>query len=222
MGTVVRVIRSLTINLLVLTFILIATNTSVYAHSGRTDANGGHNCNVGSCAGTYHYHNGGGGGDSGGLSEAAQARVAGADFARTENRARIESSAKVEGNYQGKTDGLAGTNTPYAGNDSAEHCSQEVKFTNVVSANYKEAFQTVYTRTCVSVYDDAYRTAYQTSNASAEKTYEENKAKELSVKAEQKKVEDTKNRNTLLLIGGVVVSGIAGSAMWNSYRKSTK
>lgn len=29
------------------------------AHSGRTDANGGHNCNVGACAGTYHYHNGG-------------------------------------------------------------------------------------------------------------------------------------------------------------------
>ena len=32
---------------------------SVNAHSGRTDSSGGHNCNVGSCAGTYHYHNGG-------------------------------------------------------------------------------------------------------------------------------------------------------------------
>lgn len=32
----------------------------VNAHSGRTDSSGGHNCNVGSCAGTYHYHNGGG------------------------------------------------------------------------------------------------------------------------------------------------------------------
>jgi len=31
----------------------------VSAHSGRTDSSGGHNCNVGSCAGTYHYHNGG-------------------------------------------------------------------------------------------------------------------------------------------------------------------
>jgi len=29
------------------------------AHSGRTDSSGGHNCNVGACAGTYHYHNGG-------------------------------------------------------------------------------------------------------------------------------------------------------------------
>lgn len=34
---------------------------SVSAHSGRTDSSGGHNCYVGSCAGTYHYHNGGGG-----------------------------------------------------------------------------------------------------------------------------------------------------------------
>ncbi len=33
---------------------------SVSAHSGRTDSSGGHNCNVGACAGTYHYHNGGG------------------------------------------------------------------------------------------------------------------------------------------------------------------
>lgn len=40
-------------------FILIATSNA-RAHSGRTDSSGGHNCNVGSCAGTYHYHNGGG------------------------------------------------------------------------------------------------------------------------------------------------------------------
>lgn len=31
----------------------------VLGHSGRTDSSGGHNCRVGSCAGTYHYHNGG-------------------------------------------------------------------------------------------------------------------------------------------------------------------
>jgi hypothetical protein len=37
---------------------LIITTPSM-AHSGRTDSNGGHNCNVGACAGTYHYHNGG-------------------------------------------------------------------------------------------------------------------------------------------------------------------
>lgn len=36
-------------------------STYSYAHSGRTDSSGGHNCRVGSCAGTYHYHNEGSG-----------------------------------------------------------------------------------------------------------------------------------------------------------------
>lgn len=40
--------------------VLLILPASVSAHSGRTDSSGGHNCNVGACAGTYHYHNGGG------------------------------------------------------------------------------------------------------------------------------------------------------------------
>lgn len=43
-----------------LVFLFLLLPVQVEAHSGRTDSNGGHNCNVGSCAGTYHYHNGGG------------------------------------------------------------------------------------------------------------------------------------------------------------------
>ena len=39
--------------------LLLLTASNVSAHSGRTDSSGGHNCNVGACAGTYHYHNGG-------------------------------------------------------------------------------------------------------------------------------------------------------------------
>jgi hypothetical protein len=39
--------------------ILLSPIHEVSAHSGRTDSSGGHNCNVGACAGTYHYHNGG-------------------------------------------------------------------------------------------------------------------------------------------------------------------
>lgn len=31
----------------------------IFAHSGRTNSSGCHNCNVGACAGTYHCHNGG-------------------------------------------------------------------------------------------------------------------------------------------------------------------
>lgn len=52
------------IGLLALIFILSTTfSQSAFAHSGRTDANGGHNCSASSkakglCTG-YHYHNGG-------------------------------------------------------------------------------------------------------------------------------------------------------------------
>lgn len=43
---------------IIIVLFFIAT-IPVEAHSGRTDSSGGHNCNVGACAGTYHYHNGG-------------------------------------------------------------------------------------------------------------------------------------------------------------------
>lgn len=42
----------------ILALLLLAFPAQVLAHSGRTDSNGGHNCNVGACAGTYHYHTG--------------------------------------------------------------------------------------------------------------------------------------------------------------------
>lgn len=38
----------------------------VSAHGGGLNSAGCHNCNVGSCAGTYHCHRGGGGGGTGG------------------------------------------------------------------------------------------------------------------------------------------------------------
>lgn len=44
----------------VIVLVLLILPAQVSAHSGRTDSSGGHNCNVGACAGTYHYHSGGG------------------------------------------------------------------------------------------------------------------------------------------------------------------
>jgi len=47
---------------ILLAFIFVMSlNATSYAHSGRTDANGGHNCSLksqqkGLCSG-YHYHN---------------------------------------------------------------------------------------------------------------------------------------------------------------------
>lgn len=53
-------IRKLTLIILTLVSTFITGADIATAHSGRTDSNGGHNCYVGACAGTYHYHNGGG------------------------------------------------------------------------------------------------------------------------------------------------------------------
>lgn len=55
-----RRITSISIMITAAMFFSILTVSATMAHGGRTDANGGHNCNVGACAGTYHYHNGGG------------------------------------------------------------------------------------------------------------------------------------------------------------------
>jgi len=44
-------------NKAILVIAILLTPFTSFAHSGRTDSSGGHNCRTGSCAGTYHYHN---------------------------------------------------------------------------------------------------------------------------------------------------------------------
>lgn len=45
-------------SLAIVTLVIFLIPSPVIAHSGRTDSYGGHNCYVGACAGTYHYHGG--------------------------------------------------------------------------------------------------------------------------------------------------------------------
>lgn len=44
-------------NLLIILFYLLLSSM-LFAHGGGLDQSGGHNCYVGSCAGSYHYHRG--------------------------------------------------------------------------------------------------------------------------------------------------------------------
>ena len=55
----VRTLQSLFF-LFLLAALTVQSTTLVSAHGGGLDGDGGHNCYVGSCAGTYHYHRGGG------------------------------------------------------------------------------------------------------------------------------------------------------------------
>ena len=55
----VRAVQSL-LFVFLLAALTVQSTTLVSAHGGGLDGDGGHNCYVGSCAGTYHYHRGGG------------------------------------------------------------------------------------------------------------------------------------------------------------------
>ena len=47
------------VSLLVIAFSASFAPIVASAHGGGLDSNGGHNCYVGACAGTYHYHRSG-------------------------------------------------------------------------------------------------------------------------------------------------------------------
>jgi hypothetical protein len=40
------------------TIVMLVFGSQAYSHSGMVDSRGGHNCYIGSCAGTYHFHGG--------------------------------------------------------------------------------------------------------------------------------------------------------------------
>jgi hypothetical protein len=61
-----RVLLFMILPLLVLGFGLTPAPSRVSAHGGGLDSDGGHNCYVGSCAGTYHCHRAWGPGCGGG------------------------------------------------------------------------------------------------------------------------------------------------------------
>jgi len=61
----VKPVRTRTLQFILFVFVFVVLIFQpvriVSAHGGGLDGDGGHNCYVGSCAGTYHYHRGGGG-----------------------------------------------------------------------------------------------------------------------------------------------------------------
>lgn len=101
---------------------LVIDGRDVLAHGGGLDSDGGHNCNVGGCAGTYHCHRawgprcGGATGGSGGSSSSSSTGIAacvseyGSYFTRSEI-ARIQKSLAAGGYRPGPIDGVYGKQT---------------------------------------------------------------------------------------------------------------
>jgi hypothetical protein len=63
--TVKRLVKIAIVGLIGLTVAIFAQANVANGHGGGLDSDGGHNCYVGSCAGTYHYHRGPGVSSSG-------------------------------------------------------------------------------------------------------------------------------------------------------------
>jgi hypothetical protein len=110
---------------IILSALLTAPVSASVGHGGGLDSDGGHNCNVGSCAGTYHCHQawgpgcgGGGSYSSGGYSQpavtiASCVDVSGSEFTDSEV-ARIQKALKSGGYRPGPIDGSYGKQTRLA------------------------------------------------------------------------------------------------------------
>lgn len=100
---------------------MISSTETAFSHGGGLDSQGGHNCYVGSCAGTYHCHRPWGpacGGPSySGNSSTAPKKITPkciADLSNSlskNNIAMIQKKLKIYGYYSGSLDGINGPNT---------------------------------------------------------------------------------------------------------------
>jgi len=116
----VRTLQSL-LFLFLLAALTVQSTTLVSAHGGGLDGDGGHNCYVGSCAGTYHYHRGGGGSSSG---SSNRSRLPSPAFCVSLNSSYITQSEVAliqfmllfEGFSPGPLDGFIGSRTKRAMN----------------------------------------------------------------------------------------------------------
>lgn len=87
------------------TLVLVALIISLSAHSGRTDANGGH---YNRKTGGYHYHNGGT------KSSTSTYSSASSTISRKTSSYFVQSALKLTGYYSGSIDGQWGSGTTTA------------------------------------------------------------------------------------------------------------
>ena len=125
MTTKASVLLVKTFKSLLFLFLLVAliaqSSPPVSAHGGGLDGSGGHNCYVGSCAGTYHYHRGGGGSSSG---SSNRSRLPSPAFCVSLNKsyttksegALIQFMLRFKGFNPGPLDGFIGSRTKRAMN----------------------------------------------------------------------------------------------------------
>jgi hypothetical protein len=150
--------------------VLIAS--PVLAHSGNTDASGGHTCmtnceSYGLSYGEYHYHNGGYYTDDY-YDQGSEDGVAFVD----QRLSYIVSSAENEGETDGSEDGRSGGYEDESP-DSGSVCD-DVNFQNDSSPqDYYDGFMDAYSDSCRDIYSEKYSSSYAVAYAAALESYEE-------------------------------------------------
>lgn len=150
-------------------FPFLATN-NVSAHPGRTDAYGGHNCYVGSCAGTYHYHNGGYVEDD----YYDQGYEFGNNDALDNNHDYITSTARSEGNSDGYEAGSSGESEEFYP-DAPDWICDDVTF-DFRANEYEDYISGVYdgfVEGCRDIANDSYSASYSDGYAEGYSAYED-------------------------------------------------
>jgi hypothetical protein len=114
------IMRKVFFTLIVSATLILGANTS-FGHGGGLDSQGGHNCRVGSCAGTYHCHQAWGPGCGGGTKPSVQRKTIltkcvdeQAEELTSSNMAFIQTKLKTKGFDPGAIDGSYGAGTKKA------------------------------------------------------------------------------------------------------------
>ena len=114
-----KILRKSIVTVVISIFVVFFSTSLAYGHGGGLDSDGGHNCNVGSCAGTYHCHQAWGPGCGGGSISSSNTIspkcINEYDTTLTKrNWAKIQKSLKDFGYSPGKIDGRYGPKTKKA------------------------------------------------------------------------------------------------------------
>lgn len=188
-------------------FLMVAESAS--AHPGRTDAYGGHNCYVGSCAGTYHYHNGGYIEDD----YYDQGYEFGNNDALDNNYDYITSNATYEGGSDGYDVGFRGESEEYHP-DAPDWICDDVTF-EFRPNEYEDYISGVndgFMEGCREIANTSYADAYSSSYSEGYATYEE----QIAAEDEYDSISSSSSNSWgwILFIGGIAV--IVG---WRSWRE---
>lgn len=156
----IQLLTKMRFMLVIVLFIFAFLPATANAHSGRTDANGGHNCNVGACAGTYHYHNGGGGSAAPSTPNYIEQGTSSGKAHAQREAVNIRTKTTSSGYQAGYSAGISGA----AANNYAIHptsiCDTNFTFDAGTNETYKTWYKSGWVSECNTIARAVYQSGY--------------------------------------------------------------